>query len=161
MEKYCIYFAQTHPNFRHEELISVSELLSIPIEILEPISEKSPFLIVGLSSVSHARLLAERCILIKEIIRVWVSADTKEELLLELQTDSVMKSIPDSFYTETFKMMIKTWRRSTSLSEQREIITSFGKYLDFKGIPLHNSNFQRKGRSKESYQCSSVFRRVE
>jgi tRNA (guanine10-N2)-methyltransferase len=88
---------------------------------------------VGLANDAHARLLAERCILIKEIIQLWTTSDSLEGIQKELKSEAVKSCITENYYTESFKMMIKTWRRTTSHCEQLDIINSFS-FLNFEGI---------------------------
>lgn len=67
--QYIFVFAQVHEEFRIPELLSVSELYNIPIAFPGGDSASTdvsrPFMILGLESEEHARILASRCILIK------------------------------------------------------------------------------------------------
>lgn len=67
--EYIFVFAQVHEEFRIPELLSVSELYNISIVFSGGDSASAdvsrPFMILGLESEEHARILASRCILIK------------------------------------------------------------------------------------------------
>lgn len=62
---YLFQFAQVHEEFRIPELLSISELHGFTIHIPDEQDITRPFMILGLESDDHARLLARRCILIK------------------------------------------------------------------------------------------------
>ena len=66
---YLFVFAQVHEEFRVPELLSISELHNVSIKFPgnDPTSAdvSRPFMILGLESEEHARILARRCILVK------------------------------------------------------------------------------------------------
>ena len=66
--EYLIQFAQTHTEFRLPELHSVCECLDFQIQYdSEKVDLGRPFMVVSLSDEQHARLLGERCVLIKYV----------------------------------------------------------------------------------------------
>lgn len=84
-----VHFAQTHPEFRLPELESVAELFEFtfkqplkPCES-EPVRSDAtvrynwdsgrPFWIVDFESEAHIRLVCERCILVKSVLRVFLA----------------------------------------------------------------------------------------
>ena len=65
LTQYLFVFAQVHDEFRIPELLSISELYGFDIKFPEDKDISRPFMILGLESEEHARLLARRCILIR------------------------------------------------------------------------------------------------
>ena len=65
LTQYLFVFAQVHDEFRIPELLSISELYGFEINFPEDQDISRPFMILGLESEDHARLLARRCILIR------------------------------------------------------------------------------------------------
>lgn len=67
--QFLFVFAQVHDEFRIPELLSASELYNIAITFPHDDPTKCdisrPFMVLGLDSEDHARILAKRCILIK------------------------------------------------------------------------------------------------
>jgi len=63
--KVLIQFAQTHEEFRIPELLSVAETYGFTVDLPEEPDVTRPFMVVTLQDEKHAKLLAERCILIK------------------------------------------------------------------------------------------------
>lgn len=67
--QYLFVFAQVHDEFRMPELLSISELYGFEIRFPENDTEHKdtsrPFMILELKDEEHAKLLAQRCILIK------------------------------------------------------------------------------------------------
>jgi len=69
--EYLFVFAQSHEEFRVPELLSISELYGFtigldryPTSVLDKVV-KRPFMILTLDKEEHAKILAERCIMIK------------------------------------------------------------------------------------------------
>ena len=68
MAKYLAVFAQAHQEFRVPELESIAQLYNIKLTLSDDPEECDPgrpYMILSLESEHHARLLAERCVLIK------------------------------------------------------------------------------------------------
>ena len=66
--KYLIQFAQVHNEFRIPELQSISELHGFEIKFVddpECNDPNRPFMVAELENETQARLLADRCVLIK------------------------------------------------------------------------------------------------
>ena len=63
--QYLFQFAQVHEEFRIPELLSVSELYGFTIQFPDEMDVTRPFMILGLQRDEHARLLTQRCILVK------------------------------------------------------------------------------------------------
>lgn len=70
MPSYLFYFAHAHNEFRLPELESVAELygftITLPL-IADDRDPKRPCMVVELEEEEHARILANRCILIKYV----------------------------------------------------------------------------------------------
>ena len=64
-KKFLFVFAQAHHEFRIPEIESISELNRFQVGVPEDQDSLRPFMIFELESEDHARLLAQRCILIK------------------------------------------------------------------------------------------------
>lgn len=65
MSKYLIVFAQAHQEFRIPELESIAELYDFKISLPDERDLDRPYMVIGLESEDHARLLCKRCILVK------------------------------------------------------------------------------------------------
>lgn len=67
---YLFVFAQAHNNFRLAELRSIAELYGFDFS-LAPASDDQdpsrPYMVIDLSEEAHARMLARRCILVKQV----------------------------------------------------------------------------------------------
>lgn len=63
--QYLFVFAQVHEEFRIPELQSIAELHGFDVAFPPPVDVSRPFMIVELEDESHARMLAQRCILVK------------------------------------------------------------------------------------------------
>ncbi len=66
--QYLVVFAQVHDEFRMPEILSISELYGFEIRFPDNPEDKDtsrPFMILELKDEEHAKLLAQRCILIK------------------------------------------------------------------------------------------------
>ena len=68
MPSYLFYFADAHNTFRLPELESIAELYGFPMTLpQDPYDRnpKRPCMVIQLEEEEHARILANRCILIK------------------------------------------------------------------------------------------------
>ena len=74
--QFLVVFAQTHAEFRIPELDSVSELHNFCIKYPDSIDVQRPFMVLGLENEGQARLLAERCILIKFVLNFKICSET-------------------------------------------------------------------------------------
>jgi tRNA (guanine10-N2)-methyltransferase len=68
MPSYLFYFADAHNEFRLPELNSVAELCGFKIGLPDDGDPKRPCMVVELEHEEHARMLADRCILIKYVL---------------------------------------------------------------------------------------------
>lgn len=149
---FLVRFVQTHVDFRIPELLSVATLLAIPLEIHVEFPD-SPFLIVSLPSVSSAKLIADRCILIKDISELWAYADSSLKLFKLLENHEERQK-----YTEcSFKFMVDAYGHSLSIEEQRLKIEQLS-FMAFKGIKLNNI---WKNRSENPTRGVYIFRAAQ
>lgn len=63
--QYLFQFAQAHEEFRIPELLSVSELHGFTIQLPDEMDITRPFMLLGLENDDDARILTQRCILVK------------------------------------------------------------------------------------------------
>ena len=72
MRRYLFVFAQIHNDFRLPELHSIAELYGFTFS-LSPVAEdrdpNRPYMIIDLSEEKDARILAQRCVLVKQVTR--------------------------------------------------------------------------------------------
>ena len=71
MPSYLFYFADAHNEFRIPELKSIAELYEFPISLPQNPDDRDPtrpLIVIDLQEEEHARILANRCILIKHVL---------------------------------------------------------------------------------------------
>ena len=71
MPSYLFYFAHAHNTFRLPELKSIAELYGIKIALPQNPDDRDPTrpcMVIELEQEEHARILANRCILIKYVL---------------------------------------------------------------------------------------------
>jgi tRNA G10 N-methylase Trm11 len=131
--QYIFVFAQVHEEFRVPELLSVSELYSIPI--IFPTNDPAdadvtrPFMILGLECDDHARILARRCILIKSelvMIPIWPES---HQILSDQFMSFMQKEKHISKYTSktnaTGRCGRNMWKTLLSNSKSRPTIIQY------------------------------------
>ncbi|KAH7888729.1 tRNA guanosine-2'-O-methyltransferase [Phlebopus sp. FC_14] len=135
--QYLVVFAQAHEEFRVPELRSISELYSFTIgftqyadpDLLKK-ATKRPFMILDMEEEDHARILAQRCILIKSVYEFYAQGSTYSELH---EANQHVRSRWQRYVPETsFKFTVFGYNHGLSQRRQREIIESFS-YMDFLG----------------------------
>jgi len=155
---YLFVFAQAHDGFRIPELQSISELHGFTIGFSRyndlqrmEAAVKRPFMILELEKEVHARLLAERCILIKCAMSVATmqSSRTIDHFSLsraiyefysqgssynELhQANREVRSRWERYIPNTsFRFTVVGYNHGLSQRWQRDVIESFS-YMDFLG----------------------------
>lgn len=150
---YLFVFAQAHEEFRVPELQSIAELYDFqvgfdryPAEDLASVV-KRPFMILRLAEEEHARLLANRCVLIKyakgpplrpvtqlsfarSIYEFYAQGSTYDELH---QANKRVRSFWERYVPDTsFKFTVIGYNHGLSQRRQRDVIESFS-YMDFLG----------------------------
>ena len=71
MPSYLFYFADAHNAFRLPELKSIAELYGFSIGLPQNPDDRDPTrpcMVIELEEEEHARILANRCILIKHVL---------------------------------------------------------------------------------------------
>ena len=71
MPSYLFYFAHAHNAFRLPELKSIAELYGFQISLSQNPDDRDPTrpcMVIELEEDEHARILANRCILIKHVL---------------------------------------------------------------------------------------------
>ncbi|KAG1732235.1 tRNA guanosine-2'-O-methyltransferase [Suillus paluster] len=133
--EYLFVFAQSHEEFRVPELLSISELHGFAIgfdryaSVLEE-AVKRPFMILMLDKEEHAKILAQRCIMIKSIHEFYAEGTSYEALHEQTRRARPQweRYIPDT----SFKFSVLGYNFTIGQRRQREIIESFA-YMDFLG----------------------------
>lgn len=153
---YLFVFAQAHEEFRVPELRSIAELHGFQVGFdhyttVEDLANavKRPLMILRLEEEKHARLLANRCILIKyalpktltastcrspplarSIYEFYAQGSTYDELH---EANKRVRSRWERYIPDTsFKFTIVGYNRGLSQRRQRNVIESFA-YMDFLG----------------------------
>ncbi|KAI0335002.1 tRNA guanosine-2'-O-methyltransferase [Cubamyces sp. BRFM 1775] len=131
--QYLFVFAQVHDEFRIPELESIAELHGFSIKFPDSPEDKKtarPFMVLGLESEEHARILSERCILIKYICEFYARGKTYEELHREnrLRAHQWHKYAADT----SFKFMVTAFNHTIPQWRQKDVVEGFA-YMDFQG----------------------------
>ncbi|OJA08681.1 hypothetical protein AZE42_01175 [Rhizopogon vesiculosus] len=133
--EYLFVFAQSHEEFRVPELLSISELYGFTIgfnryaNVLEK-AVKRPFMILTLDNEEHAKILAQRCIMIKSVHEFYAEGASYDALHEHncRARPQWERYIPDT----SFKFYVLGYNFTISQRCQHEIIESFA-YMDFLG----------------------------
>lgn len=99
--EYLFVFAQSHEEFRVPELLSISELYGFTIgldryagSVLDEVV-KRPFMILTLDKEEHAKILAQRCIMIKCVSMNYYQLSAQRiDILSDLFTSSMPRARP-------------------------------------------------------------------
>ncbi|KAF8554733.1 tRNA guanosine-2'-O-methyltransferase [Imleria badia] len=133
---YLFVFAQAHEEFRVPELRSIAELHGFPVGFDRYTTEdladvvRRPFMILKLEEEEHARLLANRCILIKSIYEFYAQGSTYDDLH---EANKRVRSLWERYIPDTsFKFTVIGYNHGLSQRRQRDAIESFA-YMDFLG----------------------------
>ncbi|KAH8107747.1 tRNA guanosine-2'-O-methyltransferase, partial [Cristinia sonorae] len=128
---YLFQFAQVHEEFRIPELLSVSELYGFKIQFPDEIDITRPFMVLGLESDDHARLLTRRCILVKSICEFYARGKTYEEM--HEQTRAASSKWSKYTADTSFKMRVTAYNhtvpqwRATQVMEEFSYMNMLGK----------------------------------
>ncbi|KAI0690518.1 tRNA guanosine-2'-O-methyltransferase [Cytidiella melzeri] len=131
---YIFVFAQVHEEFRVPELLSISELYDISITFPGGDSTSAdvsrPFMILGLESEDHARILARRCILVKSIHELYANGETYDEIHHQ---NNQNKHLWSKYVKNTsFKFKVEAYNHSIPQRRQKEVVLSFS-YMGWLG----------------------------
>jgi tRNA (guanine10-N2)-methyltransferase len=129
--EYLIQFAQIHLDFRIPELLSVCECLGFQVDYdAEHVDLTRPFMTIRLEKEEHARLLGERCILIKGVYELWATGTTYETLHAE---NLKKQEAWNKYRLDTmFKFSVISFNHTIPNRRQREIINGFA-YMGWEG----------------------------
>ncbi|OSD07105.1 tRNA guanosine-2'-O-methyltransferase [Trametes coccinea BRFM310] len=133
LTQYLFVFAQVHDEFRIPELQSVAEIYGFDIKLPDnPEDRKTarPFMVLGLESEEHAKLLARRCVLIKYVCEFYARGRTYEELHQQnrIRAPQWQKYADDT----SFKFLVTAFNHTIPQWRQRDVVESFA-YMDFQG----------------------------
>ncbi|KAE9411183.1 RNA methylase [Gymnopus androsaceus JB14] len=167
MSKYLVVFAQAHQEFRIPELESVSQLYDFKVSLPDERDLYRPYMVIGLESEDHARLLAKRCILIKSIYEFYGQGKNYEELHL---CNRAKRKLWERYIPETsFKFIVTAYNHTIPQSRQKKVVESFS-YMDFMGkIDMKNPEITlgcfeeyetRSGKTRERHEGDGDFRQV-
>ncbi|TCD66730.1 hypothetical protein EIP91_001023 [Steccherinum ochraceum] len=164
---YLFQFAQVHEEFRIPELLSIAELHSFTVQIPEDIDVTRPFVVLGLESDDHARLLAKRCILIKSICEFYARGKNYDELHATTRT---MPSKWARFVEDaSFKMNVTAYNHTIPQTRARDVVEDFS-YMGMLGrIDLKNPEVtfvcyeeyvDKHGTTRDKHEGDGEFREV-
>ncbi|KAL7281446.1 LOW QUALITY PROTEIN: hypothetical protein ACG7TL_004759 [Trametes sanguinea] len=133
LTQYLFVFAQVHDEFRIPELQSVAEIYGFDIKLPDnPEDRKTarPFMVLGLESEEHVKLLARRCVLIKYVCEFYARGRTYEELHQQnrIRAPQWQKYADDT----SFKFLVTAFNHTIPQWRQRDVVESFA-YMDFQG----------------------------
>ncbi|KAK7035497.1 hypothetical protein VNI00_011790 [Paramarasmius palmivorus] len=166
-KKFLFHFAQAHHEFRLPELASISELYGFEVSIPEEHDSTRPFMVLGLDNDEHARLLAQRCILIKSVYELYGQGSTYEELHESNRAHRAFwaKYIPDT----SFKFFVSAYNHRIPQKRQKEVVESFS-YMGFMGkIDMKSPDIvlgcfeeydDRRGQTRDKHEGDGKFIRV-
>ncbi|KAL1942032.1 hypothetical protein VTO73DRAFT_6562 [Trametes versicolor] len=134
LTEYLFVFAQVHDEFRIPELLSVAEIHGFEIKFSEnPEDRKTvarPFMVLELESEEHARLLAQRCVLIRYVCEFYARGKTYEEMHRQnrIRAPQWEKYAADT----SFKFLVTAFNHTIPQRRQTEVVESFD-YMDWQG----------------------------
>ena len=100
---YIFVFAQAHNNFRIPELQSVAELHGFDFSLAPASNDQDPsrpYMVIDLAEEAHARMLARRCILVKQV--EYLIRDYVISLITGRFMNSMARALPMKNYISTF-----------------------------------------------------------
>ncbi|KAI8927475.1 S-adenosyl-L-methionine-dependent methyltransferase [Entophlyctis helioformis] len=127
MPRFLVHFAQFHLQFRLPELESLAKLENVAMSFdAATYSDDCAFLVVELPSVEDAQRLISRAILVKDIIELWATGDSLQDMFDNIRSDG------QYLRTLSFKFHVEAVGRSLTLPEQIERIETM-EWLGFDG----------------------------
>ncbi|CAE6438525.1 unnamed protein product [Rhizoctonia solani] len=139
---YFIHFAVTHAEFRIPELLSVAQCygftVGLPPEL--EIDNNRPFLHVEIDNDEDAKILAQRCILVKAIYESWAHGASYDELHAMNKGNRAIWDT-DEYQSTRFRFNVMAYSHTISKERQRDIMNSFA-YMGYQGkIDMNNPEF--------------------
>jgi len=142
---YLCVFAQTHPNFRLAELISVSNIYGVqPVFDENEYSKEHPFLHLKFPNTTDevVKKIANRMILLKGIYELIAEADSYDQLVEKMKQDPCewIESLNQTKPGFTFRYDVDSFLKKLHSNERPDAIKRFS-FLDFKSgrVNLNNS----------------------
>nr|GAT57654.1 RNA methylase [Mycena chlorophos] len=121
----------TNPEFRLPELLSLAELHGFSISFDPDGDTGCPFLVCELALEEHARILVQRCILLKHVYEFYAQGATYEEM--HAANDANSRHLWTRYIQDTsFKFVISAHNHTIPSSRHRIIMEGFG-YMGFLG----------------------------
>ncbi|KAF8894113.1 tRNA guanosine-2'-O-methyltransferase [Infundibulicybe gibba] len=130
---YLVVFAQAHHEFRIPEMTSVAELNNISLVFPSRTEDQDiqrPFMVIGLHHEDHARILAQRCILIKSIYEFY--GQGPDYATLHRGNRESRTKWECYILNTSFRFIVTAYNHKIPQSRQHEIVESFS-YMDFQG----------------------------
>ncbi|KAF9263408.1 tRNA guanosine-2'-O-methyltransferase [Marasmius fiardii PR-910] len=167
MKKFLFLFAQAHHEFRLPELQSISELYRFKVLVPEDQDPLRPFMVIELESEDHARLLAQRCILVKSVFEFYCQGDNYEQLHHRNQDNRHLWS--EYIGDTSFKFAVSAYNHKIPQRRQKEVVESFS-YMGFLGkIDMKTPDIvmgcfeeyeDRRGQTREKHEGDGKFLQV-
>ncbi|KAG8963016.1 hypothetical protein FRC03_003512 [Tulasnella sp. 419] len=164
--RYLVTYSPVHPSFRIPEIISISQSYgfqdtwSIPyprianeddaetvtartgltyeddIQKHGSVDTSRPFMVITLEKEEHAKVLAERCILIKSIHELWAIGPTYAEIHEQVKS-SEMQSLWKPHQERSFKFIVTAANHTIPFKRQADVMKGFD-YMKFLNINVKN-----------------------
>ncbi|KAF8756911.1 putative RNA methylase family UPF0020 [Rhizoctonia solani] len=130
---YFIHFAVTHADFRIPELLSVAQCYGFEVGLpSEPeIDNNRPFLQLEINNDEDAKVLAQRCILVKAVYALWGHGESYDELHAMNKRNRAIWDT-DHYNSARFRFNVMAYSHTLSKERQRDIMNSFA-YMGYQG----------------------------
>lgn len=120
---YVLRFAQVHEAFRQPELESVLECIGVDVSsvlVNGTLCKETPFCTVSLPDEECAKQLLTRTVLLMDVYKLFASADSFEQLLLN------SKSVEyEEFVDKPFRFRVDSFMKTFTEAEQVDMINRF------------------------------------
>ncbi|QRW21627.1 hypothetical protein RhiXN_06616 [Rhizoctonia solani] len=167
---YFIHFAVTHADFRIPELLSVAQCYGFEVGLpSEPeIDNNRPFLQLEINNDEDAKVLAQRCILVKAVYALWGHGESYDELHAMNKRNRAIWDT-DHYNSARFRFNVMAYSHTLSKERQRDIMNSFA-YMGYQGkIDMKDPEFimacieeypDSRGWPRHKRQVDGEFRQV-
>ncbi|KAF8806675.1 tRNA guanosine-2'-O-methyltransferase [Phlegmacium glaucopus] len=170
MPSYLFHFADAHNEFRLPELKSIAELYGFPITLPQNDDDRDPTrpcMVIELEEEEHARILANRCILIKSVFEFYGQGSSYEALHAANRRNETLwhRYVKDT----SFRFLVTAYNHTIPQSRQRDVIESFA-YMGFLGkidmktpditLTCFEEYKDRHGTTREKHEGDGNFRQV-
>ncbi|ELU42696.1 RNA methylase [Rhizoctonia solani AG-1 IA] len=162
---YFIHFAVTHADFRIPELLSVAQCYGFEVGLpSEPeIDNNRPFLQLEINNDEDAKVLAQRCILVKAVYALWGHGESYDELHAMNKRNRAIWDT-DHYNSARFRFNVMAYSHTLSKERQRDIMNSFA-YMGYQisRLPLdetHITDPDSRGWPRHKRQVDGEFRQI-